>query len=670
MSKVLANAGEFGDMLQQLMEAAKRQSLLLPAVMAFSHERHKMSFLSHASGDLDLILSAVLELNGLRQLSTSVTELTKPDANTKEDILNIVFQRKGVWLMCQKAERSMSFLDSRIERLSSIRRELAQRVFGTTSSMSSQAIEKLMTEQRDLERTLAATNRIDSMFTCVNVAEVSRCIPERACLIEFVYIHQVVPDLRDGLKHVLRRYVAAVVLPDSYCHGEQPLLFDFGALDEDIEQYMEFLSWNPNLFETLPKSVVRRKVADFFEAGHRLRERLFDRIRCRIPDLDHFIVAADGPLGKLPWQALPLQDDGYVLDLDLTISYVTSARDILTWSCEVPASACGCAVIADPTFEFPAASESSAAPQEGYQPEDDSVTVDRIIPISGKFVRVLSVGCEQSYVDQIIQQVCSGNPDSEQHGGGLGDSALRTAITQGTDRGACFGPLKHTRFEGEMVVKCLNQAAEKFYFEPTQSFFGEEASSLVLFKVGSLRILHIATRGFYLNPNLEQASREPCRFMRALKEGPYQDPWHWSGLAFAGAQTWLREGATKQSGILTAAEVRGLKLPHCELVTLSACHTGLGEMFPGEGVLGLTRAFQLAGAKRVLASQWAISDDATKDLMNAFYAELIETNEVGEALRRAQRKLCNRDGRAGWPLFWAGLKLIGNPAGTIFSASK
>ena len=252
----------------------------------------------------------------------------------------------------------------------------------------------------------------------------------------------------------------------------------------------------------------------------------------------------------------------------------------------------------------------------------------------------------------------------------MGDSALRTAITQGTDRGACFGPLKHTRFEGEMVVKCLNQAAEKFYFEPTQSFFGEEASSLVLFKVGSLRILHIATHGFYLNPNLEQASREPCRFMRALKEGPYQDPWHWSGLAFAGAQTWLREGATKQSGILTAAEVRGLKLPHCELVTLSACHTGLGEMFPGEGVLGLTRAFQLAGAKRVLASQWAISDDATKDLMNAFYAELIETNEVGEALRRAQRKLCNRDGRAGWPLFWAGLKLIGNPAGTIFSASK
>ena len=93
---------------------------------------------------------------------------------------------------------------------------------------------------------------------------------------------------------------------------------------------------------------------------------------------------------------------------------------------------------------------------------------------------------------------------------------------------------------------------------------------------------------------------------------------------------------------------------------MSACHTGLGQAFPGEGVLGpgLAGAFKLAGAKRVLASQGTVRDSDT-DLMNEFYAQLSNIHEVGAALRQAQKKLRNREGRAGWPLFWAGLRLIG-----------
>lgn len=636
------NAG----MLQHFMEAARRQSEILPAVMAFSHEGHKMSFLSSSMADLNFILSSVLELNDCRQPSASVIELTNTAQITKEDIMNIVFQRKGIWLMCQRAE--VSSANTYVERLSSIRRELAQCVLGAISVPKE--VESLINEQRNLEKTLAATNRIDSMLTQVSISEVRRCIPERACVLEFVHIHQAVPDMRTGLQYMQWRCLAAVVLPASFCEVDQPLLLDFGTLDEDIEQYMKFLTLNPRECEIFPKSVVRSKVAEFFPAGQRLRERLLDSIRCKIPSFDHLIVAADGPLARLPWEALPLQDDGYVLDWDLRISYVSCARDLLTWSFEVPASmTCGCAVIADPTFELEAQSYNSAAPQAGY-PQKDS------LPSRG---RAIPVACEQ------VSDAALGWTDP-----GLHSSALRAAIAQEHDRGETwFGPLNHTRVEGEMVTKCLDQAARIFGFDLTQSFFGEEASSSVLFQLGPLRILHIATHGFYVNPHVEQADARPCRLMRSFKEVPYQDPWDWCGLAFAGAQTWLRKETTKHSGILTAAEFRGMNLQSCELVTLSACHTGLGEMFQGEGMLGLTRACQVAGAKRVLASQRAISDVATKDLMIAFYEELVQRNEVGEALRLAQRKLRDRPGRAGWPLFWAGLKLIGNPSGKVFGAS-
>jgi CHAT domain-containing protein len=113
-----------------------------------------------------------------------------------------------------------------------------------------------------------------------------------------------------------------------------------------------------------------------------------------------------------------------------------------------------------------------------------------------------------------------------------------------------------------------------------------------------------------------------------------------SGLALAGVNTWLK-GATlpaeAEDGLLTAEEVSGLDLLDTELVVLSACETGLGEVHAGEGVFGLRRAFVLAGARTLVMSLWKVPDLATAVLMERFYNNLLNGLERDLALSAAQR---------------------------------
>jgi CHAT domain-containing protein len=111
-------------------------------------------------------------------------------------------------------------------------------------------------------------------------------------------------------------------------------------------------------------------------------------------------------------------------------------------------------------------------------------------------------------------------------------------------------------------------------------------------------------------------------------------------------------------GMLTAEDVRNLMLPHCELVTLSACKSGLGKIM-SEGMVGLARAFMLAGARSLLVSLWSVEDESTKLIMEEFYKELIANGgHKAKALQAAMNSVRKMPGMQN-PESWAPFVLIG-----------
>ena len=118
------------------------------------------------------------------------------------------------------------------------------------------------------------------------------------------------------------------------------------------------------------------------------------------------------------------------------------------------------------------------------------------------------------------------------------------------------------------------------------------------------------------------------------------------------------ETGGEEDGILHLGEVYGLTL-NADLVVLSACETGLGQVARGEGTIGLTRGFLYAGAAKVLVSLWPVSDATTADLMVDFYDQMLLGVSEAEALREAKRRLMKRQPEYAKPYYWAPFILVG-----------
>lgn len=227
-------------------------------------------------------------------------------------------------------------------------------------------------------------------------------------------------------------------------------------------------------------------------------------------------------------------------------------------------------------------------------------------------------------------------------------------------RGLSFSPLPGAEREGQEInALCKQERSTKLYLK------NQAEEELLRHMNQAPDILHIATHGFFLKSqeNLTKRLVKMQRSMDALTliPPPGDNPLLRAGLAFAGINKnaqFLGEIDTDNDGVLTAIEVLGLNLFGTRLVVLSACETGLGEIHAGEGVYGLRRAFQEAGAHTVINSLWEVSDQGTQRLMTALYKNVLSGMPVREAFRNAQLGMKNS---IMWshPYIWSAFFMVG-----------
>jgi len=227
----------------------------------------------------------------------------------------------------------------------------------------------------------------------------------------------------------------------------------------------------------------------------------------------------------------------------------------------------------------------------------------------------------------------------------LGLPNVQTSEKRGTAR--AFG------FEGaeipmlpatEKELEGINTVLQSKNWE-VHSFKRNDATEENIKKLENPKLIHIATHGFFLS-DVEVNENEEM----------LNNPLFRSGVLLAGAGLERTLNQQGDDGVLTAYEAMNLNLDKTELVVLSACETGLGEIRNGEGVYGLQRSFLVAGAQSVLMSLWQVDDVATQELMNTFYSFWLAGAERHQAFREAQLKLKDKYPD---PYYWGAFVMVG-----------
>jgi CHAT domain-containing protein/tetratricopeptide (TPR) repeat protein len=356
----------------------------------------------------------------------------------------------------------------------------------------------------------------------------------------------------------------------------------------------------------------RGSEAAYRAAGGPLRERLWDPLAPHLKRAQRVFLVPDGSLHLVSFAALPVGEDRYLVESGPLIHYLSAERDLAALSRE-----------------------------------------DRLASKSGGLLAL-------------------GAPDFDVAGRFTGGQATR-------DRGqtsACadfrslrFDPLPASDRETREVVALWHSVHAR---GTTNRLTGVEASEAG-FKGGApgKRVVHLATHGFFLGrscpsaldgPGASQGATLVAAPERAAVLG--ENPLLFSGLALAGANQRARAGPDAEDGILTAEEIAALDLRGVDWAVLSACETGAGEVSVGEGVLGLRRAFQVAGVQTVIMSLWGVGDEATRQWMRELYrGRLLDDLPTAEAAREASRRVLlhrRQRGLSTHPSYWAGFIAAGD----------
>ncbi len=343
------------------------------------------------------------------------------------------------------------------------------------------------------------------------------------------------------------------------------------------------------------------------KVGDAARRLVWEPLASRLRGASRVVVVPDGALALGNLAALPAGKSGWLIESGPTLALVSAERDLVA---EPPPARGASGLVAFGGIDYDAGTAPLLASAEGAGAASD---VRGLVPCSAT---------------------------QELH----------------------FAALAGTKSEAEDVLAAWT-ASGKMGEIRTGATADEEAFRALAPRA---QVLHLATHGFYLDPSCVAGPDSGTRGVAALTSGTHDlpspatiNPLRLSGLALAGANARLSAMSGADDGILTAGELAAIDLSSAELVTLSACESGRGQVFSGEGVLGLRRALRIAGARASLMTLWAVRDEPTRAWMADFYRSLwTEHRDLHEAVRSASRAALGRlrsQGRPTHPVDWAGM---------------
>ena len=193
----------------------------------------------------------------------------------------------------------------------------------------------------------------------------------------------------------------------------------------------------------------------------------------------------------------------------------------------------------------------------------------------------------------------------------------------------------------------------------TELFLADKAREEVLkiMDAKSPSLLHIATHGFYFPKKDNNIGNN--KYIPYAGHANNKEPLLRTGLVLTGAnQVWRYNRVPKNvdDGTLSGLEISNLDLSTTNVVVLSACETGLGDIDGSEGVYGLQRAFKMAGVDIIIMSLWQVPDTETAEFMNLFYSNWLGGMKIREAFKKTQKTMANKYRET--PEKWAAFVLI------------
>jgi CHAT domain-containing protein/tetratricopeptide (TPR) repeat protein len=513
-------------------------------------------------------------------------------------------------------------LADRVRELLRVRTKLADVAMSAVEADQRQRrlseIEKLSAKEQRLSRELGLLRGgITTGRDWIALDELCRKVPAGTALIDIARFDVFDFSARtDESKWKSAHYAAWItVSPDD--DSSTTVLGDLGLadeIDEILERVRRGLQSASGSTGTIAEDGEEAATAVVMQNLNALTERIWKPLEKHLGDCKKIVLSPDGSLWLAPWNALPIgaSSDRFLLE-DYEIRFAVSGRDLVSEPAQRTASAS--VILANPTFDQNATEKASAikAIFREQAPEDEMTT------------RSFSAKNLLAKVPQL--------PNT-------GIEAL--AIQPNIETYAGIKPVLYSEgYALESIAK----------------------------KLRGPRIATFATHGFFL-PFQEIRRRDRERVFGSESDRaaaldvtgkPIENPLLRCGILLAGCNN--RDAAVgNDDGILTGMEIVSIDFRGTELVVLSACETGIGDVKNGEGVAGLRQAFQLAGAEAVVSTLWQVPDRDSALLMSKFFEELAAGKTRSEALRSAQleriEKRRERYGAA-HPFFWAAFTLTG-----------